>query len=182
MNTLEIILNIVSAILIELSFNFLGSHLYNVFKSKEIKDEENAKKSKTIKMGSLLNYLFVLAMLCNLVGIIIIAFPKLIKEYLGFNYIASIIIWWIPLIFDNIVLYFASIKVNYNNQEIIIKRPLCKQKRYKFSEIISFTKTGNLIVKTTHGRFILFKALAGTESLRTLLIEKEMNNLLNLYY
>lgn len=114
MSTLEIILNIIGAILIELSINLLGSHLYNTFKTKE---------SKTINVGKLLNF-FVLAMICNLVGIVIFTFPKLITEYLEFNYVATIIIWWIPLIFDDIVLYFLSIKVNYNDEEIITKKIL----------------------------------------------------------
>ena len=63
-------------------------------------------------------------------------------------------------------------KATYDDEKIIFKKIFRKPKAYYFSDITSFTKTGNLKVVTKNGSFMLFNALSGTNSLRQLIAEK----------
>ncbi len=172
MSTLEIFLNVIGSAIMGYFISLLGSKLTPKFKAKAIKAEEIAKNDKIVKADKFfLSFFLYPGILCNLIGVIIIAFPKLIKEVFEFNYIATIIVWWIPMIFNNVIFYFLFTEVRYNDEEIIVKKPLRKVRKYKIDEIISFTKKRNLIIKTTQGKIFLFRALSGTESLREFLIK-----------
>lgn len=173
MTNLELILNILSTILIEIFVQMIIAYLYPKFKKKENEDEELAKSFKYVKMNN--NVVFIFIILCiftSLIGLIIFILPSFIINVLKLNYIATILIWWIPLIFNDITLYFMLTKVKYNEEEIIVKKPLSKQKVYKFNEIIKYSNNGNLKIKTKNGNFILFKAMSGTNSLRKTIKEK----------
>jgi len=173
MSVLEFILNLISMFLAELLGNLIPAHFVPIFKKREEKNEELAKKYNYVKMDKKIISVFkIYSVFAIVIAIVIFAFPKFIKTTLGFNYIATIILWWIPLIFNTIILYFMLIEVSYNDENIIVKKPLLKPKTYNFSDIIYFSKTGNLKVKTLKGNFLLFRAMAGTKTLRELLIAK----------
>lgn len=176
MSVLEFILNLISMFLAELLGNLIPAHFVPIFKKREQKNEELAKKYNYVKMDKKIISIFkIYSVFAIVIAIIIFAFPKFIKNTLGFNYIATIILWWMPLIFNTIILYLMLIEVKYDDEHIIVKKPLLKPKIYKFSEITDFSKTGNLKVKTLKGNFILFKAMAGTQTLREILTSKTNN-------
>lgn len=173
MDAVTILLNILSMILTELTLQIIFTFLSPYLKKKEKTDEENAKQFRYVKLNKKLLIVFIsLSVIIDAVGIIIFAAPDLIINFLGFNYIATIICWWIPLIFDNIFLYFLFTTVKYDDEKIVVKKVFSKPKEYKYDEITSFSHSGNLRVKTKNGSFILFNAMAGTKSLRETLQAK----------
>lgn len=170
---MEIALRVISAFLVSISTSIIVDILYPIFLKREKANEEKAKSEKSVYVSKKFATGFiVLLIFINIIGIIIIALPKFISEYLEFNYIATICIWWIMIIFDDIVMYFIFTKVTYDEEKIIVKKLFQKPKVYYYSDITSFTKTGNLKVVTTKGKFLLFNALSGTNSLRQILTNK----------
>ena len=163
MKGIEVFFNVISVVLAVVSSCMVVEHLFPKFRQREALDK---KLSATFT---------ILAVVCNLIGILIFIFPNVIKNYLQFNYTLVIIFWWLPLIFSNFILYFMFTVVTYNQDKILVKKPFFKQKVYYFSEITSFTETGNLIVKTKSGKFILLNAMAGTNTLRTIIKNKLKN-------
>lgn len=165
------IVNIITAIILIFSLSLIFQQLFPKFKKLEIEDESSAKTQKIVKLNKQLSIFFVVSLLIiDIFGILI--FPKIITEFLGFNYLAFLIFWCVILIFDNTVAYFLFSKAVYNENEIYLKRPFMKIKCYKIDDITSFTKTGKLKITTKHGNFTLFKAMSGTESLREFLSSK----------
>ncbi len=176
MTTLEIVLNVLSMVFIEISVSMIITHLYPKFKKKEIDLEENASQLKHVKMDKMFKSIFVvLAILSNIIGIVIFAFPSIIIAILGFNYLITIIVWWLPLIFSNAILYLLFTEAKYNDKGIFVKKVFSKEKFYKYDDILSYSETGNLKVKTTKGSFVLLNAMAGTNSLRKILKSKRQN-------
>ena len=176
MKGIEVVFNIISVVLAVVSSCMVVERLLPKFRQREALEEEKAKELKYVKLDKKLSATFtILAMVCNLIGILIFIFPKVIKNYLQFNYTLVIIFWWLPLIFSNFILYFLFTVVMYNQDKILVKKPFFKQKVYYFSEITSFTETGNLIVKTKSGKFILLNAMAGTNTLREIIKNKLKN-------
>lgn len=112
----------------------------------------------------------------NIIGILIIALPKVIIEYLKFNYVATLCVWWIPIILDDVVFYFMCTTVKYDDDKITVKKLFHKPKEYYYGDIISYTKSGNLKVITKNGSFTLFNAFAGTNSLREIIAKKKETN------
>ena len=51
-----------------------------------------------------------------------------------------------------------------------------KHRTYKFDEIIKYSLTGNLVVRTKDGKFTLLNAMAGTNTLREIIKEKTICN------
>lgn len=117
----------------------------------------------------------VLAILSNIIGIVILAFPSIIIDILGFNYLITIIVWWLPLIFNNAILYLLFTEAKYNDKGIFVNKVFSNEKFYKYDDILSYCETGNLKVKTRNGSFVLLNAMAGTNSLRKILKSKRQN-------
>lgn len=170
---MEIALRVISAFLVGLSTSILGSILYPILLKREKVNEEKAKSEKIVSISKKLAIALVtLLIFLNIIGILIIALPNVIVEFFEFNYIATICIWWIPIIFDDVVAYIIFTKATYDDEKITVKKLFHKPKVYYFSDIVSYTKTGNLKVVTIKGKFTLFNALAGTNSLRQLIAQK----------
>ncbi len=173
MKPIEILLNIVSMSLAAFSAQMVVRYLYPKFKKEELEDEEKAKQLRYVRLNNKTVGVFIaLIIFVDSIGIIIFACPNLITNVFRFPYIKAIVFWWIPLLFDNVVLYFMFTQAIYNDKEIHVKKVLSKPKVYKFSEIISFTEIGNLRVKTKKGSFMLFNAMAGTKTLREIIKTK----------
>ena len=170
----ELIIDIITIIILIISFNMIFEYAVPKFKKQEIKDEENAKELKIVKLnkGMATGYLITLIFL-DIIGIVFIAFPRIVTEFFGFNYLVTIIFLWIILIFDNVMIYFLLTQAAYNNEIIIVKRPIIKAKIYKISDVEDYTKEGNLKIYTKQGNFTLFRAMSGTESLREFLNSKK---------
>ncbi|MBQ9145627.1 MAG: hypothetical protein IJX70_04110 [Clostridia bacterium] len=178
MTALEIILNILSMILIALSATMIINHLYPKFKKLEKETEEEAKQYRYVEMNKTIkNAFIIMAIITNLIGIIIFIFPNLITNILGFNYTATIIVWWLPVLFDNVILYFMLTKATYNDKEIIVKKALSKSKIYKYEDIISYSESRNLRVKTKTGNFTLLNAMSGTNTLRQIIKSKSIKQI-----
>lgn len=170
---MEIALRVISALLVTLSISILGDILYPKFLKREKTNEDKAKAERKVYINNKLSAVFIaLLIFCNIVGILIIALPNVVTEILKFNYVTTICVWWIPIIFDSIVVYIMFTKATYDDEKITIKKLFSKPKVYYFSDIISYTKTGNLKVVTKNGNFLLFNALSGTDSLRQVIEEK----------
>ena len=176
MSPLEIALNIITQVLVILSATLITTSLLPKWKKKEAEGETYAQREKTVKIDKKLGRTFIwLAIFLDLVGIFIFAFPNVITNFFEFNYVATIITWWIPITFDNVMLYFMMTEAKYDDTKIIVKKALAKEKTYLICDIINFSKNGNLKVKTKTGSFVLLNVLYGTASLRSFLIEKTMN-------
>lgn len=180
MSPLEIALNIITQLLVIVSATLVTSHLLPKWKKKEAEGEANAQRERTVKIDKRLGRTFIwLAIFVDLIGIFIVAFPNVITNIFEFNYVATIIIWWIPVTFDNVMLYFIMTEAKYDDTKIIVKKAFAKEKTYLVCDIIYFSRKGNLKIKTKTGSFVLFNALYGTASLRSFLIEKSMNSFEN---
>ena len=68
-------------------------------------------------------------------------------------------------------------KATYNDKEIIVKKALSKSKIYKYEDIISYSESGNLRVKTKTGNFTLLNAMSGTNTLRQILKSKSIKQI-----
>ncbi|MDE6585984.1 MAG: hypothetical protein K2K80_04830, partial [Clostridia bacterium] len=158
------------------SIPIVSSALFPIFLKREIANEKIAKEEKSVKIDKKFFTVFLSLMIfLNLIGVLIIALPDFVTEYLEFNYIATICVWWIPIIFDDVVFCLMCTKATYDDEKMIIKKLFRKPKVYYYSDIISFSKTGNLKVTTTKGNFTLFNAFAGTGSLREFIAVKREN-------
>ncbi len=171
---MEIALRVITAFLVGISTSIVVSVLYPIFLKREKANEEKAKSENRVYFSKKMTAFFIsILILINITGILIVALPDVITEIMGFNYIATICVWWIPVIlmdiYYSLILYTHAI---YDDEKIIVKKIFRKQKTYYFSDIISYTKTGNLKVVTTTGKFTLFNIYAGTNSLRQLIAEK----------
>lgn len=176
MSPWEISLSIITELLIIFSVTLVINHLLPKWKKKEADGEANARREKTVKLDKKLRRTFIwLSIVVDLVGIFIVAFPYVIVNIFEFNYVATIIIWWVPVIFDNVILYFVMTEAKYDDTKIIVKKAFAKEKTFLICDIVYFSRKGHLKVKTKTGNFVLFYALYGTASLRSFLIEKSMN-------
>ena len=170
---MNIFLYIVSIIFLELSINIIINRLTPFFSKKAKQNEIIAGEIGLVKADKMTYGMFFFpTIIVNIAGLIILIFPKLVTDILGFNFIATIIIWWTAMIFDNIILYFLSITAIYNGIEILVKMPFVKPISFKINEIIYFSKTRNLTIKTKDKKIILLRVLSGTDSLRNYLTEK----------
>ena len=167
-------MRVISSFLVCVSTSIVVSILYPILLKREKANEEKAKSENRVYFSRKLTALFIsILIFINITGILIVALPDVITDIMGFNYIATICIWWIPVILMDI--YYPLIiytHASYDDEKIIIKKIFRKQKIYYFSDIISYTKTGNLKVVTTNGKFTLFNLYAGTNGLRQLIAEK----------
>ena len=171
---LEVYTRIISTLLAGTISFFVVRALYPKFKKKEIDDEEKACQYKHVQINKFLGRFFLATSIFMLiVGFVILIFPSLIIEILEFNYLTTALVWWISTIFVNACTFLMLTKAQYNDEEIIVTKFLLKSKTYKFDEIISYSKEGNLRVKTKNGRFTLFRAMSGTESLRNEIKKKK---------
>ena len=176
MTPLKIALRIITQILVTISVTLIIRHMLPKWKKRETEGESKAQKERIVKFDRRLGRIFLsLVIFLDLIGIFIIAFPKVITDFLEFNYVATIIIWWIPISFDNIALHFIMTEAKYDDTKIVIKKAFLKEKTYLICDILDFSKKGNLKVKTKTGNFVLYNAFYGTASLRSFLIEKSMN-------
>lgn len=174
---MTIALRIITQILVAISVAFVIRHMLPKWKKREAEGESEAKEERTVKIDKRLGRTFIsLVIFIDLVGIFIVAFPKVIVNYFEFNYVATVIIWWIPVTFDNVVLYFMMTEAKYDDTKIIVKKAFAKEKTYLICDIIDFSRKGNLKVKTKNGNFVLFNTFYGTASLRNFLIEKSINS------
>lgn len=172
---MEIVLRIITAVIISVFVAEMIDLLLPKFRKRETLNEQQAALEKKVKLSRGLFITFLtLLIFVNAIGILIVALPKIITEYMGFNYIVTILIWWIPLVFDDIIGYFLFTQAVYNDEKIVVKKLFSKPKTYYFSEIVSFSQTGNLKVKTSSGSFMLFNVLAGTSSLRKSIMQKNV--------
>lgn len=173
---MQIVIRVLTWLLIDLTIAILMDYWIPKIRAKENRAEEIAQSNRVVKLSKNIRIAFiVLSIFVDVVGVVIAAFPKLITEFYQFDYTVTVVVWYVPLIFDNVMLYFMLTEVKYDDNVIVVKRPLTKTKTYKVDDIVSITHTGNLKVKTKQGSFTLFKALSGTESLRSFLITRVNN-------
>lgn len=175
---MEIALRVLSGILVSVSISIIVElivikKLYPKLKKREDDTEQKAKTTKTVKLDKRLSIIFIsLLVFVNIIGVLIIALPKVITEYLEFNYIATVCVWWVFVIFEDVFCYFIFMQAAYDDEKIIVKKLFFKPKEYYYSDITYYSKKGNLRVKTPKGSFVLFNALAGTQSLRGVITQK----------
>lgn len=174
---MEIAFRVLSSLFIVATTSILGDILYLKFSEKEKKSEEEAKLKRTVKLDKRISIAFIaLLIFVNIVGILIVALPKVVTEYLGFNYVVTLCVWWIPVIFSGVVCGLASVQATYDEEKITVKRLFAKPKEYFYRDITYYSKIGNLKVVTANGSFTLFNALSGAKSLREFIQKKLEDN------
>lgn len=162
-------------VLVEIFISLIIAHFYPKFKKYEIGQEDEASRLGYVKLDKKLKRMFiVLCTIFDIMSIVVFACPKLVRDFLGLNYLATVIILFLLLTFDNLVIALLFTEASYNEEGIFVKKVFSKEKFYKYSEILSFTEIGNLKVKTQKGSFVLFNTMSGTDSLRKYL--KSKNN------
>lgn len=179
--TVRVITGVLIALIIPILISLVYPKLENFAKKREadiqkgVKEREDAaKEEKSVAIDKKLKaFLLPLLIFVNLVGVLLVALPKFVTEYLEFNYVATLCVWWIPILFDDAVFCFMFLtKATYDDEKITVKKPFLKPAVYYFADITSFTKTGNLKVATTKGNFTLFNFFVGTQSLREFIAGK----------
>ena len=171
---MEIVLRVITGVLVSISTSVICGILYPVFLKREKANEKKAKSENRVYFSKKLAAVLISIMIfINIVGILIIALPDVITEIMEFNYIATICIWWVPVIFIDIFYpLILSTNAIYDDERITVRKLFRKPKVYYYSDITFYTKTGNLKVVTTKGSFTLFNMFAGTNSLRQLIAKK----------
>lgn len=178
MDVLEIIIQIIGGLLAVLGEAFLTNLFPNVvgeskFQRKERLNEETAAKHRIVKLCKGFTIAFsVLLVTINLVEIFIIFAKPIFNAYLTTDYFIALVIWSILTVFDDVMMFIAFTKAYYDDEKIVIKRPLLKSKIYYFDDITFCTMQGNLKVKTAKGSFGLPRVFAGTETLRGIIMSK----------
>lgn len=105
MTTVEIIINIFSMVLVEVFISIIIAHFYPKFKKREIEQEDKASRLGYVKLDKKLKRMFmVLCTIFDIMSIVVFACPKLVKDFLGLNYLATVIILFLLLTFDNVVI------------------------------------------------------------------------------
>ena len=114
----------------------------------------------------------VMLVIINLAEIFIIFAKPIFKAYLTMDYFIALSIWSVLTVLDDVMMFVAFTKAYYDDEKIVIKRPLLKSKIYYFDDITFCTIQGNLKVKTVKGSFLLLRVFAGTETLRGIIMSK----------
>lgn len=168
---MEVFYIIVTSVLIGFSCSVLIGEAVSNFRRKEVIDEIKANASKTVQLNGPLKLLFiVLLIIVNIFGVLATAFPDFITQKMEMNYVAGIVIWWSAIIFDNVIVILLLTKATYDEEKIVVSKIFRKPKTFYIKDIIYFSQTGNLRIKTSYGSFILFNSFAGTNNLRSFLI------------
>lgn len=170
---MEVALRVVTGFMVSIFAAMIGDLLLPKLRKSEIEKERIAKSKRFVKLSKGLFAVFLtLLSVVNLVGVLIIALPDVVTVYLRFNYTATILVWWIPLIFNDAAGYFLFTQATYDDEKIVVKKLFSKPKAYCYDDITEFSPSGNLRVVTSKGRFVLFNAFAGTSSLREFIEQK----------
>lgn len=145
MEIFEIILQVLGALICVLGDAFLtnifrNTNGENYFARKERKNEETAEKTRTVKLSKGLTAAFIICIvIINAAEIIILAWKSLITDVFEFDYLITVIIWSVVTALDDIFVYFMFTKACYDDEKIVIFKPLQKAKTYYFDDIESYT-------------------------------------------
>lgn len=179
---MELILQIIVGIiggLLELLGDVIIANLFrktnrdSYFAKKEKLNEEEAGKKHIVKMSKGLTAAFVSCLvIIHITEIVIIVGKPIITDICGFDYITTLIVWTVAVALDDILVYYMFTKATYDDEKIVVMKPLQKAKTYYFDDIESYSLTGNLEVNTTKGSFVLYNSFAGTETLRGVIIDR----------
>lgn len=175
-----IAIRVITFFVIDIAIALLFDRLVPIWRKKEreLEIENGAKqvvKTEWKKMSGM-SLMLICAVIANLTAIVLIAIPDLLSKWLGFDVTLIAIIWWIVLVFDDIILYFLCVTATYDDETITVKKPFFKAKTYRFDDVIGYSPTGNLRIKTKTGSFTLFNAMSGTQALRSFLVRREIDN------
>lgn len=177
MDVLEIVLQVLGALICALGDAFLTNLCRNTggesyFARKEKENEKEAGEKRTVKMSKGLTAAFIVCLIIiHIAEVLILVCKSFITRELG-NYWAVLTIWTAAVALDDVFVYALFTKAYYDDEKIVVLKPLQKAKTYYFDEIESYTFSGNLKVKTANGSFTLLNALSGTDTLRGIIINK----------
>lgn len=170
---MEIAFRVITGFMVSVFAAMIVDLLLPKLKKSEAENERIAKSKKYVKLSKKFFAVFLaLLSFVNIVGVLIIALPDVVTDYLRFNYTVTILVWWIPLIFSDAMGYFLFTKAMYDDEKIVVKKLFFKPKAYYYDDITDFSQSGNLRVVTSKGKFVLFNAFAGTSSLREFIKQK----------
>ena len=161
---MDILVQIVTMLILSIMCEMIIAKLLPSFKQKEQEYNQSASINKTVGLNRQIFLIFlVMAIFVFVVGVLILAIPA-ISKLLNINYIALIIVWWIPLIFDIFMFILMSVKIKYNEEDFVYTNAFGIKKNIKYNQITNIEiKANKIIVFTQQGKIRLLNAFSGVQ-------------------
>ena len=141
------------------------------------KDEENEQKAtiaQTVQFSKLFRAGYLIGTI--VINLALVAFVVLMFHFNIIESEQTIIILAVVIgaasVFFNVTTVLFSVKAEYDDEKIIVKRAFRKTKEFYYKDILHYTSSGNLKVQTSQGNFLLFYACEGINALRAVISEK----------
>ena len=124
-------------------------------------DNLKARESKTVAMNFEMRTFFLVSCLfITLIGVLLIVFPQ-ISAFCKFDYVVTLLVWWLPVIFDLIVLSFVMISIQYDEDGFTYRNAFGLKRRFRYQEIEKIVEVRNTVIVTKRKRIVLFNAMSG---------------------
>ena len=158
MKVLEIVVFILDALSLTISSVVISRIVSKMGKIEAIGMEEDEKKALNecqVRIYKPTGIIFALLLIfVTLVGVALIAFPA-ICEIIGFNRVLTIILWWIPVIFNLAFCMFLYGRIEYDSQGFTYINALGFKRAYLYSDVQKIVDHGNIRVITKDNKKIL---------------------------
>ncbi len=159
---MEILFKVVTAILLSISLEIVLAKLAKDFAEKESKGDKQAIDSSVVCLNKRLSTIFItMSIVLSVVGLALVIFPQ-ICDIIEFDYIVTLSIWWVMLLFDNIILVRLLVRVKYYETFFEYTNAFGYTKRYSYEQVVKIEyKGGNVVVYLKDTNITLFNAFSG---------------------
>ena len=108
-------------------------------------------------------------------GLLLIMFPQ-ICDFLGWNYKITLLVFWIPLIFNMIVISSMWMKIEYGEAGFEHTNAFGLTRVFQYDEVIEIIDKGrNVRIITARKNILLFNSFSGVRSFAAYIKEKNPN-------
>ncbi|MBP5349364.1 MAG: hypothetical protein J6Z13_03300 [Clostridia bacterium] len=149
-------------LLIDLLAEIVVAQIIPKVRRKTRLDNLKARESKTVAMNFEMRTFFLVSCLfVTLIGVLLIVFPQ-ISAFCKFDYVVTLLVWWLPVIFDLIVLSFMMISIQYDENGFTYRNAFGLKRRFRYQEIEKIVEVRNTVIVTKRKKIVLFNAMSGS--------------------
>ena len=107
-----------------------------------------------------------------IIGVLLVIFPQ-ISAWLGFDFKITLLVLWIPLIFDIMVLMPLFGKFNYSEEEFEYTNVFGFTRIFQYKDILKLIETKRRVkIVTANKKICVWKGFCGAEAFIDFLKEK----------
>lgn len=173
---MENFIRIITAVFIFSIVEILVSSNIPKWYEKKAKDNRIAAEKKEVGMNkSMRRIFFGLAFFLLIVGLTLVIFPWSCS-FFGFDYEFVLLVFWIPFIFDFVMLALMFVKIEYTETCFKYINAFGIKKVFEYNDVIEIVDRGkNVRVITKNKKILLFNAFSGVRSFTSYIREKNGN-------